>query len=434
MNNTVAIVGRPNVGKSTLFNRLIGSRKAIIDDTSGVTRDRIYGIGDWGGKSFNVIDTGGLVSHTEDKFEIEIKKQVLVAMEEATVILFIADVTVGITDLEVDIAKLLRKNKKKIILVVNKVDNIQRQYAANEFYKLGFEKIHFVSSISGSGTGELLDDIIPMIEEPAHDLSEYLPKFSIIGQPNVGKSSLVNALMGYERNIVTDIAGTTRDAIHSHYKLFQKEFILIDTAGIRKKAKVNEDLEFYSVIRAVKAIDEADVCILMIDAQTSVEKQDLNILGMIEKKRKGVVLVINKWDLVEKETNSMKKVEDEIRNKIAPFKDVPVIFTSVIEKQRIFKVIEIALTVHENRKRKVDDQELNDCIIKAISEFRHPTIRGRFLEISKVEQVPASSPTFIFYTNFPNDIQNSYRQYLENQLRIHFRLTGVPINQFFRKG
>ncbi|MFI5135077.1 MAG: ribosome biogenesis GTPase Der [Chitinophagales bacterium] len=343
MSNTVAIIGRPNVGKSTLFNRLVGERKAIVDDTSGVTRDRLYGISDWNGKTFNVIDTGGFVAHSQDVFESEIRKQVLIAIEEATVILFIVDATVGITDLEEDIAKLLRRHKKGVILVVNKVDNPARMYAGSEFYGLGIEKVFFISAMSGSGTGELLDEVATNLEAPAEDSTDHLPRIAIVGQPNVGKSSLVNVLLGEERNIVTEIAGTTRDSIHSHYKLFQKEFILIDTAGIRKKAKVQEDLEFYSVIRAVNAIDEADVCILMTDAKSPVESQDLAILSMIEKKKKGVVLVVNKWDLMEKETNTMKSVKENIQRKIAPFTDIPIIFTSVTEKQRVFKVIEQAL-------------------------------------------------------------------------------------------
>jgi GTP-binding protein len=433
MNNTVAIIGRPNVGKSTLFNRLVGERKAIIDNISGVTRDRIYGTGDWSGKSFNVIDTGGYVTHSEDTFEKEIRKQVKLAIDEASVLLFVVDAVVGITDLEEDITRMLRKDQKRVILVVNKVDNPQRMYQANEFYALGFDKVFFIAATSGSGTGELLDEVVNFIDSPPNTISDNVPRFAIVGQPNVGKSSLVNMLMGEERNIVTDIAGTTRDAIHSHYKLFNKEFVIIDTAGIRKKGKVDEDLEFYSVIRAVKAIDEADVCILMIDAQTSIESQDLAILSTIEKKRKGLVLVVNKWDLVEKETNTMKKVEEEIRKKIAPFKDVPIIFASVKEKQRVFKAIESGLEVYTNMKRKVDPQKLQETITNAISQFPHPAIRGHQMLVKSVEQVPASVPTFIFYVNFPNDIRTTYRQFVENQLRANFEFTGSPINLFFRK-
>lgn len=433
MNNTVAIIGRPNVGKSTLFNRLVGERKAIVDDVSGVTRDRIYGVAEWNGKTFNVIDTGGFVTNSDELFEKEIRKQVHLAIQEANVLLFVVDAVVGITDLEQDIAKLLRKSDKEVLLVVNKVDNPARMYQASEFYGLGFSKVFFIASISGSGTGELLDAIVPFIEMPVSQATDHLPRIAIVGQPNVGKSSMVNMLMGAERNIVTDIAGTTRDSIHSHYKLFQKEFVLIDTAGIRKKAKVNEDLEFYSVIRAIKALDEADVCILMLDAQMGMEKQDLSILSMAEKKRKGVVLVVNKWDLIDKTTNTMKEMEEDIRRKVAPFRDIPVIFTSVTEKQRVFKVIETALEVQANRKRVVPEQELNEKMLKSIAQFPHPSVRGSFLEIRQVSQVPATTPTFIFQVNFPNDVKASYRQFLDNQLRQHFKFTGVPLNLFFRK-
>jgi GTP-binding protein len=433
MNNTVAIIGRPNVGKSTLFNRLVGERKAIVDNISGVTRDRIYGISEWNGKTFNVIDTGGFVTNSEEIFEKEIRKQVHLAIQEANVLLFVVDAVVGITDLEQDITNMLRKSNKQVILVVNKVDNTSRMYQASEFYGLGFEKVFFIASISGSGTGELLDAIVPFIEMPVENLSENIPRIAILGQPNVGKSSMVNMLMGVERNIVTDIAGTTRDSIHSHYKLFQKEFVLIDTAGIRKKAKVNEDLEFYSVIRAVKALDEADICILMLDAKMGLEKQDLSILSMAEKKRKGVVLVVNKWDLIEKATNTMKEMEDDIRKKVAPFKDIPIIFTSVTEKQRVFKVIETALEVQENRKRVINEKDLNEKMLKSIEQFPHPSVRGSFLEVKSVVQVPATTPTFILWVNFPNDVKASYRQFLDNQLRTHFKFTGVPLNLFFRK-
>ena len=433
MSSTVAIIGRPNVGKSTLFNRLIGERKAIIDDVSGVTRDRIYGISEWNGKIFNVIDTGGFVSHTQDIFEQEIKKQVHIAIDEATVLLFVVDATVGVTDLEQDITRMLRRHNKKVLLVVNKADNAKRTYEGAEFYSLGFDKVFFIAAISGSGTGELLDEVASLIEIPAEDSQEHLPRIAIVGQPNVGKSSLVNVLLGEERNIVTEIAGTTRDSIHSHYKLYKKEFILIDTAGIRKKAKVHEDLEFYSVIRAVNSIDEADVCILMIDAQTPIESQDLSILSMIVKKKKGLVLVVNKWDLVKKETNTMKSVEEAIRRKIAPFNDVPIIFTSVKEKQRVFKVLEEALEVYDNKNRKVNSTELNEKISLKMEQFPHPLVRGNPFKVARIEQVPARAPTFVFYTNFPNDVRENYRQFLENELRKIFQFTGVPIALIFRK-
>lgn len=433
MSSTVAIIGRPNVGKSTLFNRLIGERKAIVDDISGVTRDRIYGVSEWNGKTFNVIDTGGFVTHSADIFEKEIRKQVHIAIDEAAVLLFVTDAVVGVTDLEQDITRMLRRHNKKVLLVVNKADNAKREYGGAEFYSLGFDKVFFIAAISGSGTGELLDEVASLIENPVDNFDENVPRIAIVGQPNVGKSSLVNVLLGEERNIVTDIAGTTRDSIHSHYRLFQKEFILIDTAGIRKKAKVQEDLEFYSVIRAVNAIDEADVCILMIDAQSPIESQDLSILSMIVKKRKGLVLAINKWDLVKKETNTMKSLEEALRKKIAPFSDVPVIFTSVLEKQRVFKVIESAIAVFENKKRRVDENELNEKMLLRIEQQPHPMVRGSMLKVKRIEQVPARVPTFVFYTNFPNDVRNNYRQFLENELRKLFTLTGIPINLLFRK-
>jgi GTPase len=432
MNNTVAIVGRPNVGKSTLFNRLVGGRPAIVDDVSGVTRDRMYGISNWNGKTFNLIDTGGFVKNSDDIFEKEIRKQVKLAMDEANVILFVVDVTVGITDLEEEITAMLRRSKKNVLLVVNKVDNSQRQLDASEFYKLGFEKVFNLSSISGSGTGELLDEVVLHIDE-SDDLKIELPKIAIVGQPNVGKSSMLNALLGEERNIVTDIPGTTRDSIHTHYKLFQKDFLLIDTAGIRKKGKVDEDIEFYSVIRAIKAIDEADVCILMTDAKSGIQAQDMQILNTIEKKRKGVVLVVNKWDLIEKETMTMKEVEKEILFKIAPFTDVPIIFTSVKEKQRIHKVVEKALEVFENKTCRISTHKLNEVMLKAIEAVAPPAYRGALIQIKYVTQLPVGVPTFAFFCNYPDHVKESYKSYLENQLRKNFSLSGVPINIFFRK-
>ncbi|MCY7410528.1 MAG: ribosome biogenesis GTPase Der [Chitinophagales bacterium] len=433
MSNTIAIIGRPNVGKSTLFNRLIGQRKAIVDDVSGVTRDRIYGVGDWNGKSFNVIDTGGFVSHTDDIFEKEIKKQVLIAMEEATLLLFVVDVTVGITDLEQDIANMLRKKSKNVLLVVNKVDNHQRLLAASEFYSLGFEKILFISSITGSGTGELMDEVVKHIETSATEYAEGMPRIAIMGQPNVGKSSMINVLMGEERNIVTEIAGTTRDTINSHYKLYGKEFILIDTAGIRKKAKVHEDIEFYSVIRAIKAIEESHVCILMIDAQSGIGSQDISILATILKKKRGLVIVVNKWDLMKKETNTMKQFSEDISRKIAPFVDVPIIYTSVKEKQRVFKVIETALEVFENKSRIIKPEQLKEEMYKVVGQFPHPSVRGIAFKFLGIEQVSGSAPTFICYVNFPKDVKNTYKQFLENKLRALFQFQGVPLTILFRK-
>lgn len=431
MGNIVAIVGRPNVGKSTLYNRLIGERQAIIDDTSGVTRDRQYGASFWNGKHFTVIDTGGFVQNSEDVFEAAIRSQVRIAIEEATLLIFMVDVTTGITDLDEQVAELLRKSDKEVILAVNKVDNHQRQLEANEFWSLGFEETYFLSSVTGSGTGELLDAVTEKIEEE-EEIESDIPKIAILGQPNVGKSSLTNALLGEDRNIVTDIAGTTRDSIHSKYNKFGKEFLLIDTAGIRKKAKVHENLEFYSVMRAIKALDEADVCMLLIDAQTGVEAQDLSIFRLAIKRNKGVVILVNKWDLVEKETNTARDFEKEVRNRLAPFNDVPIIFTSVLEKQRIFKAIEAALAVYENRQRKIKTSELNEVMLEAIERTPPPAYRGRFIKIKYVTQLPTYYPAFAFFCNSPKHIKESYRNYLENQLRKNFDFTGVPISVFFR--
>lgn len=432
---TVAIVGRPNVGKSTFFNRLLEQRKAIVDDESGVTRDRQYGVAEWTGKSFNLIDTGGFVPHSDDIFEKEIKKQVLIAMEEANAIIFLVDTTTGITDLDQAMAELLRKTPKPVFLVVNKVDNPQRLIDANEFYRFGFERIFFISAMSGTGTGEILDAIVALIgdEKTSEDEESKLPRFAIVGQPNVGKSSLLNALVGEERTIVSNVAGTTRDTIHTRYKLFHKDFILVDTAGIRRKTKVNEDLEFYSVIRAVRAIDETDVCILLIDATKGITAQDINIFSMGVKKGKGVVVVVNKWDLMEKETNTARDYENELKRKLAPFSDVPILFISVLEKTRIFKVIELALQVYENRTRKVQTSKLNEVMLKAIQSYHPPVVRGTPVSIKYVTQLPTVVPSFAFFCNFPDDIKPPYRHYLENQLRENFDFSGVPVRLFFRK-
>lgn len=431
---TVAITGRPNVGKSTLFNRLLEQRKAIVEDTPGVTRDRQYGIADWNGKNFYVIDTGGFVPDSEDVFEREIRKQVEVAVEEASVILFVVDVATGITSLDESLADVLRRATKPVILVVNKVDNNERLLEASEFYSLGFEKIFFISSISGSGTGEVLDEITSLIQED-FELEEEkgIPKFAIIGQPNVGKSSLLNALIGEERTIVSEIAGTTRDTIHTRYKLFQKDFILIDTAGIRRKAKVHEDLEFYSVIRAIKAMDEADVCLLLLDAEKGIAAQDLSIFSLAARKGKGIAVLVNKWDLVEKSTNTASEYEKTLRQRLAPFNDVPVLFISAKEKTRIFKTIEVALQVYENRQRKISTAQLNDVILKAIESYHPPVVRGHPVKIKYVTQLPTAVPSFAFFSNFPDDIKTPYKNYLENKLREHFNFTGVPVRIFFRK-
>lgn len=424
------------MGKSTLFNRLLEQRKAIVDDISGVTRDRQYGVTDWNGKTFNVIDTGGFVAGSQDVFEKEIAKQVLVALEEANAIIFMVDAATGMTDLDDSMAGLLRRSTKPVFLTVNKVDTNERLLEASEFYSLGFEHIYFIAAASGSGTGELLDAVAELITEDASNETkeiDALPKIAIIGQPNTGKSSLLNALIGEERTIVSDIAGTTRDTIHTHYNLFQKEFVLIDTAGIRRKAKVHEDLEFYSVIRAIKAVDEADVCLLVLDAEKGIAAQDLNIFSLAVKKGKGIVVLVNKWDLMTKETNTAKEYETELKKKFAPFNDVPILFVSAKEKTRIFKAIEIALEVYDNRQQKIPTSKLNDIMLKAIQSYHPPVVRGNPIKIKFITQLPTAVPSFAFFCNFPDDIKQPYKNYLENQLRQNFNLTGIPIRIFFRK-
>ncbi len=436
MGFTVAIVGRPNVGKSTFFNRLLEHRKAIVEDTPGVTRDRQYGVTDWNGKFFNVIDTGGFVPDTADVFETEIRKQVRIAIDEANAVIFMADVVTGITDLDESMADMLRRSTKPVFMVVNKVDNNDRMLEASEFYALGFDEIFFVSSISGSGTGELLDAITALITEEASEETvgeNEIPKFAIIGQPNVGKSSLLNALIGQERTIVSDIAGTTRDTIHTHYNLFQKEFVLIDTAGLRKKNKEKDDVEFYSVIRAIKAMDEADVCLMVLDAEKGVTAQDVNIYSLAARKGKGIVVLVNKWDLVAKETNTARDYEKRLKEKLAPFTDVPVIFISAKEKTRIFKAIEIGLDVYESKRQKIPTSKLNEVMLKAVESYHAPVVRGHSVKIKFVTQLPTHIPSFAFFTNYPDDIKTPYRNYLENQLRQHFNFKGVPIRIFFRK-
>jgi GTP-binding protein len=437
MSFTVAITGRPNVGKSTLFNRLLEQRKAIVDNISGVTRDRQYGVADWNGKTFNVIDTGGFVPDSEDIFETEIRKQVHIAIEEADAIIFMTDVTSGITNLDESMAELLRRTTKPVFLVVNKVDNHDRQLDATEFYSLGLENIFFLSSMSGSGTGELLDALTVLMpeekkEEDSNSVTE-LPRFAIIGQPNVGKSSLLNALVGKERTIVSDIAGTTRDTIHTHYNLFQKDFVLIDTAGLRKKNKEKDDLEFYSVIRAIRAMDEADVCLLMLDATKGITAQDVNIFSLASRKGKGIVMLVNKWDLIEKSTNTARDYEKQLKEKLAPFTDVPVIFISAKEKTRIFKVIEKGLEVYENKNKKISTSKLNDVMLKAVEAYHAPVVRGHAVKIKYITQLPTKVPSFAFFCNFPDDIKQPYRNYLENQLRSNFNFSGVPVRIFFRK-
>lgn len=432
MGNLVAVVGRPNVGKSTLFNRLIGQRQAIIDDFSGVTRDRQYGTSYWNGKTFTVVDTGGFVTNSDDIFEKAIRSQVQIAIDEASIIVFMVDCTTGITDLDEEVAKLLRKTKKPVYLAVNKVDNNTRLMEANEFWSLGFENTFFLSSITGSGSGELLDAVAEQLDDEEEEVID-IPKFAIVGQPNVGKSSFTNALLGDERNIVTDIAGTTRDSIHSVYKKFDKEFMLIDTAGMRKKAKVHENLEFYSVMRAIKSIEESDVCFLLIDAQTGIEAQDMKIFRLAQQRNKGMVILVNKWDLVEKETNTARDMEKEIREKIAPFNDIPIVFMSVKEKQRIFRAIEEGVRVFENRTRKIRTSDLNELMQEKIEKVPPPTYRGSYVKIKYVTQLPIHYPAFAFFCNNPKHLRESYKNYLENQLRENYDFSGVPITIHFRK-
>ena len=433
MGKIVAIVGRPNVGKSTLYNRLIGERQAIIDDISGVTRDRQYGACIWNGKQFTVVDTGGFVKNSEDPFEKAIRSQVEIAVTEATVIIFMVDTTTGITDLDEEVAQMLRRSDKPVYLAVNKVDNHQRLLQANEFWSLGFENTFFLSSLTGSGTGEILDAVVEHIPAEEEEPPSTLPRFAIIGQPNVGKSSLINALLGEDRNIVTDVAGTTRDAIDTHYNKYGKEFILVDTAGMRKKAKVHEDLEFYSVMRAIKALEESDVCILMIDAQTGVEAQDMSLFRLAQRRHKGIVILVNKWDLVAKETNTARDMEEEIRNKIAPFNDVPIIFISALDKTRIFKSVEAALQVQENRQRRIKTSQLNEIMLEVVERQPPPAYRGHYIKIKYVTQLPLAYPAFVFFTNHPKQIKEGYRNFLENQLRSHFDFTGVPMALLFRQ-
>jgi len=431
---TIAIVGRPNVGKSTLFNRLIGERQAIVDNISGVTRDRQYGESEWNGKPFNVIDTGGFVPNSADVFEVAIKEQVQIAIEEASLILFMVDVTTGITDLDDMMVQMLRRTDKPVFVVVNKVDNSKRMLDANEFYSLGMEHTYFISSINGSGTGELLDGVAEVIPEQTEDENaEKLMKVAIVGQPNVGKSSLLNALVGEQRNIVTDIAGTTRDSIHTRYKLYGKDFLLIDTAGIRKKSKVMENLEFYSVIRAINAIDECDVCILMIDAKLGVEGQDLKILHLAEVKRKGVVIVVNKWDLIENKAEKIKPTIDHIKKRIAPFSDVPILFVSALEKTRIMKTIETAIEVYERKEKRISTSEINDKLQEAIEKTPPPSIKGKYVKIKYITQLDTPYPAFVFFCNLPQYIKEPYKNFLENKIRDIWNFTGVPIRLVFRK-
>ncbi|MFN3917031.1 MAG: ribosome biogenesis GTPase Der [Flavobacteriales bacterium] len=434
MRNLVAIVGRPNVGKSTLFNRLTESRDAIVQETSGVTRDRHYGLSEWNGKHFSVVDTGGYVTGSDDIFEEEIRKQVLIAIEEANVILFVVDVITGITDLDLTVAEILRKVKKPVFLVANKVDTTNRLADAADFYSFGLGEVFSISSINGSGTGDLLDALVSSFEKDEVDEeSPELPRIAIVGKPNVGKSSLLNALIGEERNIVTPISGTTRDAIDTHFKAFGFDMILVDTAGIRKKAKVQEDIEYYSVIRSIKTIESCDVCIFMIDATEGMQKQDLNIYYIIEKNSKGVVFVVNKWDLVEKKNNTMKEFEEGIKSTIAPFNDVPIIFTSTITKQRLIKTLEAAVEVYKNRTKKIPTAKLNEVMLEVIQNYPPPAYKGKYVKIKFVTQLPTHSPAFAFFCNLPQYVKEPYKRYIEKKLREHFDFKGVPIKIFFRQ-
>jgi GTPase len=432
MSNIVAIVGRPNVGKSTLYNRLTESRKAIVDDFSGVTRDRHYGVAEWTHHSFTVIDTGGYVANSADVFEAAIREQVVIAIEEATVILFMVDVTTGITDLDDEIATLLRRSKKPVHVVVNKVDNNSQQSDATVFYSLGLGEIYNISSMTGSGTGELLDEVVKSFDEEVVEENS-LPKFAIVGRPNVGKSSIINALIGKERNIVTPIAGTTRDSIHIHYNQYGHDFMLVDTAGLRKKTKVKENIEFYSVMRTIKALEEADVVILMIDAIEGIESQDINIFHLAEKNKKGIVIVVNKWDLIEKNNKTIKVFEEQIREKIAPFTDVPIVFTSVTEKQRVLKVIETAQQVYENRKRKIPTSKLNDVMLPIIENYPPPSIKGKYVKIKYATQIVGTSPMFAFFCNLPQYVKEPYYRFIENKVRENFDLSGAPVQIWFRQ-
>ena len=433
MANIVALVGRPNVGKSTLFNRLSQTRMAIVDSTAGVTRDRHYGKSDWNGLEFSIIDTGGYVLGSDDSFEEEIRKQVQIAIEEASVIFFLVDVVEGITPMDEDVADILRRSGKNVMVVANKADNNKRLESIGEFYSLGLGEIYGVSSINGSGTGELLDDLVAILEKIPYEDVEDLPKFAVIGRPNVGKSSLINALTGEERNIVTPIAGTTRDSIYTRYNSFGFDFLLVDTAGLRKKGKVHENIEFYSVMRSIRAIENSDVCLVLVDASEGLEGQDVNIFSLAARNNKGVVILVNKWDIIEKDHKTVLEFEERIKRKIAPFTDVPIIFTSVTKKQRIIKALEAAVKVYENRTRKITTSKLNEVLLPIIENNPPPAVKDKYIRIKYITQLPTHYPTFAFFCNLPQYVRESYERYLENQIRKNWDFTGVPIRIFFRK-
>lgn len=437
MGNIVAIVGRPNVGKSTLFNRLTKSRRAIVNDEAGTTRDRQYGKSEWNGREFSVIDTGGWVVNSNDIFEEEIKKHVLLAIEEADVILFMVDIQNGITDLDTHVADLLRRNKKPLILISNKADTFEWQYQAAEFFKLGLGEPFLISAVNGLGTGDLLDKVVGMLgsEDSKTELEEDLPRIAVVGRPNAGKSSIINAFVGEERTIVTEIAGTTRDSIYTRFNKFGHEFYLVDTAGIRKKAKVHEDLEYYSVVRSIRAIENSDVCVLMMDATRGLESQDMNIFSLIQKNRKGLVVAVNKWDLIEnKQTNDVKKMEDAIRQRLAPFVDFPIVFTSAVTKQRILKLLESAALVYENKHRKVPTAKLNEYLLPIIENYPPPALKGKYIKIKYITQLPNTQvPTFVFFANLPQYVKEPYKRFLENKIRAKWDFTGIPIQVFIRQ-
>jgi GTP-binding protein len=433
MSGIVAIVGRPNVGKSTLFNRLIGKRQAIVDDHSGVTRDRHYGQSDWNGRGFTVVDTGGYVPNSQDIFETGIREQVLIAIEEADVLLFMVDVATGTTDLDLEFAKILRKTSKQVVVVVNKVDNHDRLSDVHEFYSLGFEHMKFVSSMSGGGTGELLDLLVKLLPDTPEIMESDLPKVAIVGRPNVGKSSLCNVFLGENRNMVTDIAGTTRDTIHSLYNNFGHEFILLDTAGVRKKSKVSENIEFYSVMRSLRAVENCDVAMLVLDAQLGLEAQDLNLFGLAARNGKGIVILVNKWDLAQKETNTIKEYTKAIQDRLAPFNDVPILFVSALTKQRVFKAVEAAMHVYNNLEKRIPTAKLNDFILPVIENRPPPAKKGKYIKIKYATQLPKTKGTFVFFCNLPQYIGDSYKRFLENRLREKFDFSGVPLKLFFRK-
>ncbi|ASF43756.1 ribosome biogenesis GTPase Der [Capnocytophaga genosp. AHN8471] len=433
MSAIVAVVGRPNVGKSTFFNRLIKRREAIVDAVSGVTRDRHYGKTDWNGVSFSVIDTGGYLAGSDDSFEKEINKQVALAIDEADAIIFMVNVEEGLTGMDEAVAELLRKCHKPILVAVNKVDSNNRRNDMHEFYALGFEHLYALSSVNGSGTGELLDDLVALLPEKEKQEENPLPRFAVVGRPNAGKSSFINALIGEDRYIVTDIAGTTRDAIDTKYNRFGFEFNLVDTAGIRRKSKVKEDLEFYSVMRSIRAIEHSDVCILMLDATRGFESQDANIFWLAQRNRKGIVILVNKWDLVEKENNTAKQYEAAIRKEIEPFTDVPILFVSALNKQRIYKAIETAVAVYNNRTKRIPTRKLNEVMLPIIENYPPPAIKGKYVKIKFCTQLPTPMPQFAFFANLPQYVKDPYRRFIENKLRENFDFNGVPIDVYFRQ-